>query len=132
MRSGKLRTAATKFVEASAALKKALRELEQVPGPTQDEARLASWFRYVKVEAELFSAAGKKLKSGNKAAAEHIVVQLTQNANKANLQVLPFGFHYCRLEPAQVHLIWPSICQGRGDDRVRDRPLWGPRPIFTM
>jgi hypothetical protein len=55
----------------------------------------------VQVEAELFATAGKMLKEGDKAGAEHIVTKLSRNANKANLQVLPFGFHYCRLEPAK-------------------------------
>ena len=79
----------------------ALRELEALPQPAADEARLAKWFSYLKIEAELFATAGKKLKSGDKPGAEHIITKLTQNANKANLQVLPFGFRYCRLEPSK-------------------------------
>jgi hypothetical protein len=101
VKQGKLRTAALKFTKASAALKKALREIEAVPPPSADEARLTRWFAYVKIEAELFATAGRKLKAGDKAGAEHIVVQLTKNASKANLQMLPFGFRYCRLEPAR-------------------------------
>jgi hypothetical protein len=101
VRQGKLKPAATKFTKASAALKKALQELEAVPRPAADEARLAKWFSYVKIEAELFATAGQKLKAGDKPGAEHIVTKLTQNANKANLEVLPFGFRYCRLEPAK-------------------------------
>jgi hypothetical protein len=101
VQQGKLRTAAQKFTKASAALKKALREIEAVPQPGADEARLAKWFSYVKIEAELFATAGKKLRSGDKAGAEKVVIKLSQNANKANLQVLPFGFRYCRLEPAK-------------------------------
>jgi hypothetical protein len=101
VRAGKLKPAAAKFTKASAALQKALHELEGVPRPAADEARLAKWFSYVKIEAELFATAGKKLKAGDKPGAEHIVTKLTQNANKANLEVLPFGFRYCRLEPAK-------------------------------
>jgi hypothetical protein len=101
VRQGKTKTAAAKFAKASNALKQALHQLEAVPRPAADEVRLTAWFRYLKVEADLFGAAGKKLKAGDKAAAEHIVVKLTQNANKANVQVLPFGFRYCRLEPSR-------------------------------
>jgi hypothetical protein len=101
VRQGKLKPAAAKFAKASTALKKALHELEGVPRPSADEARLARWFSYVKIEAELFATAGHKLRSGDKPGAEKIVTKLTQNANKANLQVLPFDFRYCRLEPAR-------------------------------
>ncbi len=101
VQTGKLKTAAAKFIKASGELKRTLRELEAVPRPAADEARLTKWFGLVKAEAELFAQAGKKLKAGDKAGAEHIVTKLTQNANKANLEVLPFGFRYCRLEPAK-------------------------------
>jgi hypothetical protein len=101
VKSGKLKTAAAKFKKASGELKRTLVELEAVPRPAADEARLTKWFGLVKTEAELFGEAGKKLKAGDKAGAEHVVTKLTQNANKANLEVLPFGFRYCRLEPSK-------------------------------
>jgi hypothetical protein len=101
VKQGKLKQAAAKFTKASTALKKALHELEAVPRPSADEARLAKWFGLVAVEAELFATAAKKLRAGDKPGAEQVVTKLTQNANKANLEVLPFGFHYCRLEPAK-------------------------------
>ena len=99
--AGKLKTAAAKFTKASIALKKTIGELKKVPQPAADEARLSSWFSLLAVEAELFGTAGKKLKAGDKAGAERIVNKLSQNANKANVQVLPFSFRYCRLEPAK-------------------------------
>jgi hypothetical protein len=98
---GKLKTAAAKFAAASRALKKALLKLESIPRPSADEARLAKWFSYVRVEAELFALVGRKLKAGDKADAERTTAKLYSNANKANLEVLPFGFRYCRLEPAK-------------------------------
>jgi hypothetical protein len=101
VKGGQLKTAAAKFTKAGAALKVAIRELEAVPRPSADEARLSKWFALLKTQAELFGTAGKKLKAGDKTAAEHVVTQLTQNANKANLEVLPFGFRYCRLEPSK-------------------------------
>jgi hypothetical protein len=101
VRAGKLKTAAAKFTKASAELKKTVGELKKVSRPVGDEARLEKWFGLVTSEAELFAAAGKKLKAGDKAGAEHIVVKLSQNANKANLEVLPFDFRYCILEPSK-------------------------------
>jgi hypothetical protein len=99
VKQGKLKTAATKFSKASKEQAKALKQLEALPQPTADEARLTKWFGYLKIEAELFEQAGRKLKAGDKAGAEHVFAKLTPNANKANNQVLPFEFHYCRLEP---------------------------------
>jgi hypothetical protein len=98
---GKLKTAAVKFSKASKEQSQALRELEALPQPAADEARLTKWLSYLKIEAELFAVAGKKLKAGDKAGAEHITAKLAQNANKANVQVLPFEFRYCRQEPSK-------------------------------
>jgi hypothetical protein len=97
----KLKTAGAKFAKASVGQAQALRELERLPRPSADEARLSNWFSYLKIEAELFATAGRKLKAGDKPGAEHITTKLTQNANKANNEVLPFGFRYCRLEPSK-------------------------------
>jgi len=99
VKQGKLKTAAAKFSKASKQQSKALKQLEALPQPTADEARLGKWLGYLKIEAELFERAGRKLKAGDKAGAEHVFAKLTPNANKANNQVLPFEFRYCRLEP---------------------------------
>jgi hypothetical protein len=101
IQQGKLKTAAAKFAQAAKEQSRALRELEALPQPVADEARLAKWLSYLKIEAELFTTTGKKLKAGDKAGAEHITTKLVQNANKANVQVLPFSFHYCRLETSK-------------------------------
>ena len=99
VKQGKLKTAAAKFTKASKAQAKALKQLKALSQPAADEARLTKWLSYLKIEAELFEQAGNKLKAGDKPGAEHIIAKLTPNANKANNQVLPFAFHYCRLEP---------------------------------
>jgi hypothetical protein len=99
VKQGKLKTAAAKFSKASKEQAKALKQLEALSQPTADEARLSKWFNYLKIEAELFEQAGRKLKAGDKPGAEHVFAKLTPNANKANNQVLPFEFRYCRLEP---------------------------------
>lgn len=101
VKTGKLKPAAAKFAQASKAQAGALKELEALPQPAADEARLGKWLSYLKIEAELFATAGRKLNSGDKAGAEHITSKIAQNANKANLQVLPFEFRYCRQEPSK-------------------------------
>jgi hypothetical protein len=99
VKQGKLKTAATKFSKASKEQANALKQLEALSRPAADEARLTKWFSYLKIEADLFEQAGRKLKAGDKPGAEHVFAKLTPNANKANNQVLPFEFRYCRLEP---------------------------------
>jgi hypothetical protein len=99
VKQGTLKPAAAKFSKASKEQAKALKQLEALPQPAADQARLSKWFSYLKIEAELFESAGKKLKAGDKTGAEHVFAKLTPNANKANNQVLPFEFRYCRLEP---------------------------------
>jgi hypothetical protein len=99
VQQGKLKTAAVKFAKASKEQTGALRKLEALAQPTADEARLAKWFAKLKVEAELFATAGKELKAGDKSGAQRAISKLAQNANKANVEVLPFEFHYCLLEP---------------------------------
>jgi hypothetical protein len=102
VKKGQLKTAAAKFSEASREQAQTLRELEALPRPSADEARLTAWFSYLKIEAELFATAGKKLKAGDKAGAQHVFTKLSLNINKANNQVLPFGFNYCRLNAAKL------------------------------
>jgi hypothetical protein len=102
VKQGQLKTPAAKFAQASKEQAQTLRELEALPRPSADGARLTKWFSYLKIEAELFATAGKKLKVGDKAGAEHIFGKLSANINKANLQVLPFGFNSCRLNSAKL------------------------------
>jgi hypothetical protein len=102
VKKGQLKTAAVKFAKASQEQAQTLRELEALPRPSADEARLTKWFSYLKIEAELFATAGKKLKAGDKAGAQHVFTKLSLNINKANNQVLPFGFSNCRLNAAKL------------------------------
>jgi hypothetical protein len=101
VRRGKLKPAATKFTKAAAALKSAIAQIQKVPAPAADSARLSKWLGKVSNEAGYFEAVARKLKAGDKAGAEHLVNKLTTEANAANNAVLAFEFHYCRLEPAR-------------------------------
>lgn len=95
VKRGKLKLAARKLMRAAAALQKTLWELKGVPKPAADQARLAKWLGYVKVEVGLLRRIGKKLKAGDKVGAYAMEVRLEHNANLANNTVLEFEFNYC-------------------------------------
>ena len=101
VKDGKLKPAATKFEKAGKALTGTYNQLKGVPQPTADEAKLAKWLSYVKEEASLFGKVAKKLRAGQKGAAQTLVNKLTSNANKANSLVLAFSFRYCKFEPSK-------------------------------
>jgi hypothetical protein len=99
VRSGRLRPAAAQFTRAAKELRKTAHQIKRVPRPSSDAARLSRWLGKVEAEAHLFGAVAAKLKAGEKADAQRLVVKLTTNANAANRVVIPFEFQYCRLEP---------------------------------
>jgi len=101
VRQNRLKPASRRFAKAGVALKKAYRQLKRVPQPTADEARLRTWLKYVAIESNLFKAVAKKLRKGQRGAAQAKVNKLTRNANKANATVLVFGFRNCRFNPAK-------------------------------
>jgi ribosome maturation protein Sdo1 len=101
VKANKLKKAATRFSKAQTALNKAYSQLKAVAQPEADVAKLTKWLGYVKIEADLFGTISKKLKAGQRGAAQAKVSKLTSNANLANSTVLAFGFHYCRFEPSK-------------------------------
>jgi len=101
VKQGKLRPAAQSFTKAAGALKGTLAELQKVPQPEADRSTLTSWLREIGTEVGLFEAVSKKLKQGNKNAAEKQVIHLEHNAQLANNLVLGFEFHYCHFETSR-------------------------------
>jgi uncharacterized membrane protein len=101
VQKGQLAPAAAQFERAAGALERTLGELKAVPRPPADTARLGRWFADIEVEVGLFAAMARDLRAGQKARAEHLSVQLTSAANKANVEVLAFEFHSCRAEPSK-------------------------------
>jgi len=101
VRAGKLKPAAAQFTKAARALKSAIGQIQNVPAPAADAARLSKWLGKVSNEAGYFEAVAKKLRAGDKAGAEHLVNKLTTEADAANNLVIPFEFTYCRLEPSR-------------------------------
>jgi len=101
VKEGKLKPAGAQFAKAAKALKKTRGQLLAVPQPAADKARLAKWLSYVKEEVSLFETMASKLKAEDKPGANQTVSKLLRTANKANLEVLPFEFKYCRFEPSR-------------------------------
>jgi hypothetical protein len=101
VKQGKLAPAASRFGRAATELRKTVAELKALPRPPADTSRLSKWLGDVEVEAGLFGQIGSLLKAEKKRPAERMVAKLESNASKANNVVIPFEFHYCRLEPAR-------------------------------
>jgi hypothetical protein len=101
VRAGKLKLAAAQFSKAATALKETLKQLQAVPQPAADKARLMKWLGYIKTEVQLFERTAAKLKAGNKVGAEAMAVRLTHTVNLANGEVVAFEFKYCRADPSQ-------------------------------
>lgn len=98
---GELKRAATQFTKAARALKGTVSELRTVSRPPADRRRLGKWLEAVSVEASWFERVAAKLRAGEAAAAERMVARLSHQAVVTNSQVIPFEFHYCRLEPSR-------------------------------
>jgi hypothetical protein len=101
VKEDKLKLAGTKFAKAATALKQTRRELLAVPQPSADRARLAKWLGYVKTEAEQFDLTATKLKKEDRRGVSQMVTKLRQTSNRANAEVVPFEFTYCRFEPSR-------------------------------
>jgi hypothetical protein len=101
VQAGKLKRASTHFFRAQAALEKTIRQLQAVPQPAADEAKLARWFGYLETESSYVGRIGKALAAEDKAKAQLLSVRLNRNTNLANNAVLAFGFDYCRIDPGR-------------------------------
>lgn len=101
VKAGKLDAASKQFFAAAKALKRTRAQLLRVEKPAADAARLTKWLGYVKTEAELFEAVGRKLAKGEATSAQKMVVRLVSNARQANNQVLDFNFRYCQFQPSK-------------------------------
>jgi hypothetical protein len=81
VKKGKLRRPARQIAKAAKALKSTLALLQKVPQPEADKATLSKWLGEIKTEVSLFEAVGKKLKEGNKNAAEKMKIKLDHNSH---------------------------------------------------
>jgi hypothetical protein len=95
IKNGQLNVAAGQFARASTAFAKAVKQIEAVPQPAADTAKLAKWTGYLEDETKLLGEIGKALKAGTKTKAQALSIRLTHNGNLANNAVLGFDFDYC-------------------------------------
>ena len=101
VKAGKLKQASNHFFRAATAFAKTIRQIEAVPRPTADEARLGKWLGYLRGEKNLIQKVGRALAADDKHKAESYSVDLNHNSNLANNTVLGFGFDYCRIDPSR-------------------------------
>jgi len=101
VKEGKLKRASTHFSRAKSALAKTVSQLDAIPKPTADEAKLDKWIGYLGQERDLLGKIAKALGREDKASAQQLSVRLNRNSNLANNTVLAFGFDYCRIDPSR-------------------------------
>jgi hypothetical protein len=101
IKKGQLSVAAGQFAKASTAFGKAVKQIQAVPQPVADQAKLAKWTGYLEDETKLLGEIGKALKAGNKSKAQTLSIKLTHNGNLANNAVLGFDFDYCLIDSSR-------------------------------
>jgi uncharacterized protein YigA (DUF484 family) len=101
VRQHRFKGAAARFDRAAEALKQTVAQLRRVPEPPADETRLKKWLDDVSAEVSLFEQTAAKLRTGDTHAALRLVSRLTHQANVSNAVVVPFEFHYCKLDPSR-------------------------------
>ena len=101
VKKGQLKKASTHFKRAATAFAKTTKQIERVPRPTADEAKIGGWLGYLDKETGFVRAIGKALAAEKRHKAEAISVQLNRNSTRANNAALGFAFDYCRIDPAR-------------------------------
>ncbi len=101
VQNDQLKAASTHFTRAVGAFEKTIGQLEAVPRPSADEAKLGKWIGYLEVESSYLGRIGRALARGDKGKAQTLSVRLNRNSNLANNTVLAFGFSYCKIDPGR-------------------------------
>jgi hypothetical protein len=101
VKQGKLVPAGKRFIRAAGALGKTVTQIDSVPRPAADNAKLTKWIGYLRKEKTFLQQIGSALKSKDKYHAQKLAVELNKNNNKANNTVISFGFHECRIDSSR-------------------------------
>jgi hypothetical protein len=101
IKQGELKYAAGKFAQASAAFGKAVKQIEAVPQPVADEAKLTKWLGYLDKERKLLGEISTALKAGKKGRVQTLSVLLNHNGEQANNTVVGLGFNYCLIKQSR-------------------------------
>lgn len=97
----KLVPAGKRFIKASGVLGKSVTQIDKVPRPTEDAAKLTKWIGYLRQEKTFLQKIGQALKSNDKFHAQKLAVELNKNNNQANNTVISFGFEECRIDSSR-------------------------------
>jgi hypothetical protein len=103
VKAGKLAPAGRQISRAAAQFGTSIKELEALPEPIADEARLQKWFKFLKIVQSNLSKVGDSLKQGDKVRAVHEEIRTERSSNAANNVSFVFGFRYCHLTPSQFN-----------------------------
>lgn len=98
---GELKKASKHFFRAATAFGKTINELARVPQPVGYETKLGKWLDLLRDEQAIIKKIGQALAAEKRNKAEAHSVELNRNTNKANNQVITFGFDYCRLDSSR-------------------------------
>jgi hypothetical protein len=101
VKAGKLAPAGGQFTRAASAFGKTIKQIEAVPRPAADDARLVKWFGFLETVKENIGKIGKALKQGNRVKANHEAIRAERSANAANNVGSIFPFKYCKLTPSR-------------------------------
>jgi hypothetical protein len=101
VKQGKLVQAGKRFIRAAGALGKAVTQIDAVPRPVEDNAKLTKWIGYLRKEKTFLQQIGSALKSNDKYHAQKLAVELNKNNNRANNTVISFPFHECRIDSSR-------------------------------
>jgi hypothetical protein len=96
-----LKPAGSRFVRASAALGKAVIQIDKVPRPEAYDAKLTKWIGYLRSEKTYLQQIGAALKAEDKFKAQKLAVKLNRNNNQANNTVISFPFDECRIDSSR-------------------------------
>jgi len=101
VKAGELKKGSKHFFRAATALAKTIKQIEAVPRPALDEARLSRWIGLLHKEQSYFQKIGDALAAEDKYKAQNLSVKLNRNSNLANNAILELDFDYCRIDPSK-------------------------------
>jgi hypothetical protein len=96
IRKGKFKPAGRQFIRVSRAFGGAAGQINRVPRPASDDARLRKWIKFLGILRMRLSEVGKTLLGGNRIKINHATIRAERTANAANNVSFPFEFEYCR------------------------------------
>lgn len=95
VRKERFGVAAGKFAKATTIFGGTIKQIEAVPRPSADAAKLASWFGYLNQQEAYLREITAALRAKQGIKAQRLTARFIHNGNLANNVVLAFGFDYC-------------------------------------